>query len=652
MPKLRMPIPGMPHPPSPPNPGRADLFCSDMPRPSSLPDAANGADSRMLASCQGDAYSTEEFGAPSFAKLLHQLAAQYEAIEAEKVFLKSDRERLWQENCLLRGVDPAACRPSWRTNHKLTSAPDLVNGIEKGTMCKEIPVAAEAPVATSTSAPRSSATMRRVGSQLLMPYEHQPSDCALGDDEEDPVRRPSTESTEKFEGNAVIAFLSQYASPVFYGFRREKLQKLEPKPVRVRDRARQILDSDRCELFVGALILMSTFLIALKIQYDGLQTGYDMGFGDYNEPADVAWPQADAIFRLLERIFTSIFVVELLLRFTAFGCKFFKHPLNYIDIVAVTVGVVDWISGNRDSAIFNPMMVRLMRFAKLARASRIARMSKMTHSLHFLIKCISASLSTLSWSVMLLLLIQCIAGMVMTQLVQDYMEDPDNDLQGREEVFVYYGTFTRSMITMFEVHLANWAPACRVLVQHVGEEVAYFFVAYRCLAGFAILSVINAVFVQQTMKVAQHDQEVMLLQKQKETERYARHLKQLFTALDTDNDNLITWDEIHAVVDDPRIKLWMNALDIDPHDLANVFKAIDINGDMSITHEELIAGASRIKGHAKSIDILHILAQNKMIEHKLDILVQAPALMQAFPLSQATLYTASSQLRSNELRAT
>merc|ERR1719401_2598369 len=123
--------------------------------------------------------------------------------------------------------------------------------------------------------------------------------------------------------------------------------------------------------------------------------------------------------------------------------------------------------------------------------------------------------------------------MVMNQLMRDFITDTGEDPAERRKVFNYYGTFTRSMITMFEIHLANFAPACRVLVDYCGEGYAYFFLAYRCIAGFAILNVINAVFVQQTIKVAQLDREIMMESKRKSQAHFAEELKLLFSKIDT-----------------------------------------------------------------------------------------------------------------------
>merc|ERR1719401_2035344 len=118
--------------------------------------------------------------------------------------------------------------------------------------------------------------------------------------------------------------------------------------------------------------------------------------------------------------------------------------------------------------------------------------------------------------------------MVMSQLVRDFIVDTTEDPADRREVFNYYGTFTRAMITMFEIHLANFAPACRVLVDYCGEGYAYLFLAYRCVAGFAVLNVINAVFVQQTIKVAQQDHDVMVENQRKSQVHFSTELRRLF----------------------------------------------------------------------------------------------------------------------------
>lgn len=72
------------------------------------------------------------------------------------------------------------------------------------------------------------------------------------------------------------------------------------------------------------------------------------------------------------------------------------------------------------------------------------------------------------------------------------------------------------------IMFANWAPACRVLVENVSEWFSVFFLVYRCVVGFAVLNVVSAVFVQQALKTASSDEELAFRQKQRDIQAYNR----------------------------------------------------------------------------------------------------------------------------------
>merc|ERR1712087_906616 len=103
---------------------------------------------------------------------------------------------------------------------------------------------------------------------------------------------------------------------------------------------------------------------------------------------------------------------------------------------------------------------------------------------------------------------------MLSQMVTHCMLDLQVDHSLRLQLFSYYGTFTRCQITMFEIHFDGYATPSRLLLDTCGEGYTYIFIAYRCFAGFAILNVINAVFVQQTMSTAEKDHEIMMADKE------------------------------------------------------------------------------------------------------------------------------------------
>merc|ERR1711933_623182 len=115
----------------------------------------------------------------------------------------------------------------------------------------------------------------------------------------------------------------------------------------------------------------------------------------------------------------------------------------------------------------------------MGRGVRLAKMSKVLDSLQLILKCITSSVATLSWSLCILFVTQCIVGMIVSQFAIDYVNDRSNHEESRLEVFRYFGTFSLSMISMSEVHLANWAPVVRVLLDNLGIWHGGMLTAYR-----------------------------------------------------------------------------------------------------------------------------------------------------------------------------
>ncbi|CAE7570921.1 Catsper1, partial [Symbiodinium sp. CCMP2456] len=92
------------------------------------------------------------------------------------------------------------------------------------------------------------------------------------------------------------------------------------------------------------------------------------------------------------------------------------------------------------------------------------------------------------------------------------------------------------------------------------ELFSIFFLLYRCVLGFAVLNVVNAVFIQQTMKTANSDEELAFRQKQKDWALYANKVKKLFQSMDSSGDGAINFDEFSKLVASPKLKFWMSQL--------------------------------------------------------------------------------------------
>ena len=71
------------------------------------------------------------------------------------------------------------------------------------------------------------------------------------------------------------------------------------------------------------------------------------------------------------------------------------------------------------------------------------------------------------------------AGALFVGHVYTLSHEPHSvQLAAEDEVFRYYGTFTRTLLTMFEILFANWGPPCRVLIENFSEWFSVFFLLY------------------------------------------------------------------------------------------------------------------------------------------------------------------------------
>merc|ERR1711862_934539 len=103
-------------------------------------------------------------------------------------------------------------------------------------------------------------------------------------------------------------------------------------------------------------------------------------------------------------------------------------------------------------------------------------------------------------------------------------------------------------------------PPCRALVENVGEIYIIFFVCHKMLIGFSVLAVITGVFIQETFKVANNDDRIMLMQKNRAIRMHIRKMDQLFKHLDQDEDGALTLEEFRHVMHDPVVKTWLASM--------------------------------------------------------------------------------------------
>eukprot|EP00928_Gymnodinium_smaydae_P006427 TRINITY_DN12270_c0_g1_i2.p1 TRINITY_DN12270_c0_g1~~TRINITY_DN12270_c0_g1_i2.p1 ORF type:complete len:615 (+),score=108.90 TRINITY_DN12270_c0_g1_i2:78-1922(+) len=376
-------------------------------------------------------------------------------------------------------------------------------------------------------------------------------------------------------------------------------------------RVRKLVTNQTFELTFCVLIVINTVIMAFEVQYYGFQRGYELNFPKYVLPAEETWPGAVFAFYLSELIFGTLFTLELCLKLFGMRTEFCRDMWNWFDTIVVFFWIVDTLLAG--FLPLDPMLLRLARLARLLRLLRIVRKIQGFDSLFIMTTSLKGSIAVLVWAFVLLFLVQLMLAFFLNQLMTPFIEDSSNPEEIRCEVFKYFGTCSRAMLTMFELTLANWPPVARLLQEHVNEFWIIFSIAHKLTIGFAVLGVINGVFMQETFKVAQNDDVIMMRQKARERKQHMNKMQLLFDAADVSGDQMLQHKEFLDICDDPEIKVWLAAQEVDASDPDRLFRLLG-RAKKEIDVDDLIKGVLRLKGAAKSIDLMQMADEQRRFQ--------------------------------------
>lgn len=402
------------------------------------------------------------------------------------------------------------------------------------------------------------------------------------------------------------------------------------------------LKSKEFEICVAMAVMCHAFLMFWESQYQGLEVGYQLRFPSRVRQSVDVWPGAEKAFDILGWFFGIVFLLEVILKLFSWRCKFFidlrgrcidkskksstvhrfRHQLrhiqgwNLLDFSCVIAFLFDKIA--TVSAV-NPQMLRLLRLFRLFRLVRLLRLLESVDHLYVMTTAISGLSRVLSWAVALLTLMLLICDLFLVQILHaTYFDRVDANsldevsLQKHQQIYEYFGTSTRCMLSMFELTLGNWPPIVRLLSEEVSQWFTLICLLHKLTIGFAVIGVITGIILQETFKVAHTDDIIMYRQKKRAGQILRSKMKTLFNTLDEERNGQVNMKEFLSIAHDPEIKIWLSSLDIETDDLATLFWLIDEDGSGYITLDELVTRVPRIKGYARGIDMMRVMRKLRL----------------------------------------
>eukprot|EP00927_Polykrikos_kofoidii_P070818 TRINITY_DN6719_c0_g1_i3.p1 TRINITY_DN6719_c0_g1~~TRINITY_DN6719_c0_g1_i3.p1 ORF type:complete len:754 (-),score=124.10 TRINITY_DN6719_c0_g1_i3:78-2339(-) len=381
---------------------------------------------------------------------------------------------------------------------------------------------------------------------------------------------------------------------------REEEKELRPKSRPhnlLRPAFTQLVCSEKFHHSASVAVMLYTVFIGIESDYSARYV---------NRPVPV-------IFKVMEVIFGIIFLIEITLRILVHGVRFFtgsSWKSNVFDLAVVVLQGFEMLASLWYEGWF-------LRNLKLLRCLRLIHVLHMVGELRTLTISIMNSVRSLFWSVLLLVLISFIFGVTLTNIVssgrRNTVIEAAGDYAGEaglleeaapEQLTEFYGSLTATMLMLYQCITdgRHWGELVTPLVEACSPWLALLFCVYMSFMIFAMLNVLTAFFVESTLRVAEEDKKRHMMSELWEAFRPP-------TQHDEDEDvydHSISIDEFQRHLDNPKMKAFLDALDLDAESAAvsPFFHLIDTDGSGEVDAEELVSGCLRLTGVAKSFDVL------------------------------------------------
>ncbi|CAE7676036.1 Scn11a [Symbiodinium pilosum] len=375
------------------------------------------------------------------------------------------------------------------------------------------------------------------------------------------------------------------------------------------------IENGPLDMIMGTIVISNAAVMFVQSQWLGSVASDALGITT-NEAS--SWgPNAGQTFESIETVYIVIYMIELLVRILvlrsswAWTAEGGIQYANLMDAVITTISAVSTFLLSQSD--MNLSVARAIRLLRLTRTLRVMRVMILFRPLRVLASTFLASIGALFWSMILLMVLKFIGALLLAQSLHSFILDETEDMIDRVWMFDYYGSAWKAVYSMFELtHSGGWPNYARPVVEKVSMWYAFFFMSYVTLVIFAIIRIITAIFLKETLATAAGDAALAVQEKVRSKEQYVSRLEDIFLEADDDGNGVITRAEMDRAVSNPVVLHYLSILEIEVHEVEPLFDLLD-DGDGQVTIKEFCQGIMRLKGQARSLDVISIMHDANII---------------------------------------
>ncbi|CAE7244122.1 Scn11a [Symbiodinium natans] len=366
---------------------------------------------------------------------------------------------------------------------------------------------------------------------------------------------------------------------------------------------------------MGFVVLLHLAFMALMAQQIGHEANVSLGLA---EPGPTVLSRS--VYDTLDTVFFVVYVMDMLTRMLVLRRRWYYDPeigimyMNLFDAILVLVHALELIMAFAEELGDQSRVVRLWRLMRTVRVVRIIKTVTVFRQLRVLVSTMAASIGALFWSIVLLFFVKVGFALIVCLSLQDFILDEEQDRATRLEINLLYGSFLKALFTMFEAtYSGGWPSRFRPVVDGVNPLYSLLFLLYVTVVIFALLRVVTAIFLRETIESTANDAELQLSEHKRLARAYEGKLEILFNTLDSDSSGWLSFPEFVNSLGNPAVKRYMRLLDLHVSDVQPLFEILDEGGDGMISVHEFVKGLTHVKGQARALDIMVLQRQSAQL---------------------------------------
>lgn len=328
-----------------------------------------------------------------------------------------------------------------------------------------------------------------------------------------------------------------------------------------------------------------------------------------------AWPST-AFLDNTGLLFFLWYLLELIVKLFVYRTSFFTGPdrsWNYFDIGLVLSGMLGLLETFLGGEIgLDVTWLRLLRLLKMLKMLRIIRVMRCFRELRVIMHSLAGSLSITLWSLLMLFGVMFVFGISFLQGMVGYLNNATPEQLSAEELHSLrqnWSTVLRSMLSLFAVVTGgmHWNDLADQL-QPAGAVYYILFILFVGFTSFAVMNVITGIVVDAALKTSQMDYDAVVHEVFEKNATAMAKMKAAFGSLDGDDDDCMSLEELQASLPEKEVQDFLLNLDLEPDDTLRLHRLLQRDDVGRVPVDEFIAACMKVKGPAKSLDIVCLMS--------------------------------------------